>query len=58
MATDKNTADKTQGQQQPTQTQQGHTNPFGDADRAGKKPTPEEEAALEQQRKEALTERD
>ena len=48
-----------QGEQEPVANPQQHNpkNPFRD-DAPAKEPSPEEEAELEQQRKEALTERD
>ncbi len=56
MANDKNTRDK--NQPQPAQNEEKHINPFRDANSTGNEPTPEEQAAREQQLKEAMTERD
>ena len=60
MTDDKNTNDKQPQQPQQTTTDnQAHINPFRDAeDTANTQSTPEEEAAREQQLKEAMTERD
>lgn len=54
-----NTGDKAQaGQDQRTQQEQAPINPFRDAAGKRSEPTVEEETALEQQRKDAVTERD
>ena len=58
------TDDKTQKEQQPQQQQMAQSdtppiNPFKDAaGTSNAQPTPEEQAGLEQQQKEAMTERD
>jgi len=59
MANDKGSTDKQPQQQQTTQSDTAPVNPFRDAEGAeNNQPTQEEQTELEQQRKEALTERD
>lgn len=60
MATDKNNPNNKNGagQQQTVQNAQTPINPFHDTEAKEPQPSVEEETELEQQRKEAMTERD